>query len=142
MFRVRTSTLPLHGPKKPKSTHKTSEIVALVYLNTKQTQTCALQVLVDTGASASIIICEHCTKLKMKSSPTTMWTTKAGTSTTTRKACLKCVLQEFNPTKENSLACHIDDTATACTSQYDMILGRNLLEALGSIINFHNHTMM
>ncbi len=44
----------------------------------------ALRVLVDTGASASVIIGKHCTKLIMKSSPTTMWSTKAGTFTTTR----------------------------------------------------------
>ena len=78
----------LHGPvkKKPKCT-QTKEIVALISLNTKQKQTHALRVLVDTGASASVIIGEyHCTKLKMKSSLTTTWSTKAGTFTTTRKA--------------------------------------------------------
>ena len=134
----------LHGPvkKKPKCTHKTTEIVAIIYLNTKQTQTRALRVLVDTGASASVIIGEHCTKLKMKSSPTTTWNTKAGTFTTTRKARLRFVLPEFNPTKEISWACHVDDNATARTSQYDLILGRDLLEALGLIINFHDQTMM
>ena len=127
--------------KKPKCAHKTTEIVALIYLNTKETQTRALRVLVDTGASASVIIGEHCTKLKMKPSPITTWTTKAGTFTTTRKARLKFFLPEFHQTKEISWACHVDDTATARTSQYDMILGRDLLEALGLIINFHDHTM-
>ena len=127
--------------KKPKCTHKTTEIVALIYLNTKQTQTRVLRVLVDTGASASVIIGEHCRKLKMKPSPTTTWTTKAGTFTTTRKARLKFILPEFNQTKEISWACHVDDNATASNSQYDMILGRDLLETLGLIINFHDHTM-
>jgi hypothetical protein len=127
--------------KKPKCRHKTTKIVAIIYLNTKQTQTRALRVLVDTGASASVIIGEHCTKLKMKASPTTTWNTKAGTFTTTRKARLRFVLPEFNPTKEVSWACHVDDNATARTSQYDLILGRNLLEALGLIINFHDQTM-
>ena len=59
------------------------EIVALIYINTKQTQTRVLQVLLDTGASSSVILGEHCTKLKMKAAPTTTWTTKAGTFTTT-----------------------------------------------------------
>ena len=60
------------------------EIVALVYINTQQTQTRVLRVLVDTGgARASIILGKHCTKLKMKAAPTTTCTTKAGTFHTT-----------------------------------------------------------
>ncbi len=35
----------------------------------------------------------------------------------------------------------MDDTATASNSQYDMILGQDLLETLGIIINFNDHTM-
>ena len=35
----------------------------------------------------------------------------------------------------------MDDTATASNSQYDMILGRDLLETLGIIINFNDHMM-
>ena len=66
--------------------HKITEIVAIIYLNTKQTQGHVyLRVLVDTGASASVILGEHCTKLKMKAAPITTWTTKAGTFTTTEK---------------------------------------------------------
>jgi transposase InsO family protein len=127
--------------KKPKCTHKTTEIVALIYLNTKKTQTRALRVLVDTGASASVIIGEHCTKLKIKTTPTTTWSTKAGTFTTNKRARLQFVLPEFHQTKEITWTCHVDDTAVATTSQYDMILGRDLLEALGLIINFYDHTM-
>ena len=54
---------------------------------------------------------------------------------------MQFVLPEFHQTKEITLACHVDDTAVATTSQYDMILGRDLLEALGLIINFYDHTM-
>jgi hypothetical protein len=78
----------------------------------------------------------------MKSATTTMWTTKAGTFTTTRNTHLKFLQPEFNQSKIITWACHVDDTATASGSQYDMILGRDLLEALGSIINFNDHTMM
>ena len=80
----------------------------------------------------------------MKAAPTTTWTTKAGTFTTIRKAQLKFLLPEFNQSKIISWACHVDDTATARNSQYDMILGpEDLLETLGTIIiNFNDHTMM
>ena len=77
----------------------------------------------------------------MKTAPTTVWTTKAGTLTTTRKAQLKFLLPEFNQSKIISWACHVDDTATASNSQYNMILGRDLLETLGIIINFNDHTI-
>ena len=124
-----------------KQTHKTTEIVALIYINNKQTQTRVLRVLVDTGASASVILGKHFTKLKRKAAPTTTWTTKAGTVTTTRKAQLKFLSPEFNQSKIISWACHVDDTATASNSQYDMILGRDLLETLGLMINFNHHMM-
>ncbi len=98
--------------------------------------------LVDTGASASVVLGEHCTKLKMKSAPTTTWTTKAGTFTTTQKAQLKFILPKFSQSKTISWACcHMDDIATASNSQYNMILGRDLLETPGFIINFNGHTM-
>ena len=66
----------------------------------------------------------------------------AAESGTLLPARLRFVLAEFNKTKEISWACHIDENATACTSQYDLILGHDLLEALGLIINFHDQTMM
>ena len=77
----------------------------------------------------------------MKAAPTTTWTTKAGTFTTTWKAQLKFLLPEFNQSKIISWACHMDDTTMAINSQYDMILGRDLLDTLGIIINFNDHTM-
>ncbi len=111
-----------------KKTHKTTEIVVLIYINTKQTQTHVLRVLVDTGARALVILGKHCTKLIMKAVPTTMWTKRAGTSTTTQKAQWKFFLLEFNQNKIISWACHVDDTTTASNSQYNMILGQDLLD--------------
>ena len=126
MFRIRTRNLPSTWSSKERN-----QVHALIYLNTKQTQTRVLCVLIDTGASASVILGEHVKKLKMKPSPTTTWTTKAGTFTTTRKARMKFLLPEFNHSKIIAWACHVDDTATASNSSYDVILGRDLLEALG-----------
>ena len=54
-----------HVSKKRKETHKTTEVVALIYINVKQTQTRVLRVLVDTGASATVVLGEHCAKLKV-----------------------------------------------------------------------------
>jgi len=130
-----------HVSKKRKETHKTTEVVALIYINVKRTQTRVLRVLVDTGASATVVLGEHCTKLKTKSTSTTKWTTKAGTFTTNRKVKLKFLLPEFNQTKEISWTCHMDDATPANTTRYDMIIGRDLLQALGFIIDFHDHTM-
>ncbi len=129
--------------RRSQSAHTRLEIVAsaLIYLN-KKTQTRALQVLVDTCASASVILGEHCTKLKIKSSPTTTWSTKVGTFTTNKKARLQFVLPEFHQKRKLlGPVRHVDDTAVAKTSQYDTILGHDLFDALGLIINFCNHTM-
>ena len=127
--------------KKRKSTHKSTEVVAIIYLNVKRTQTRVLRVLIDTGASATVILGEHCSKLKLKSTAATTWTTKAGTFTTNRKVKLTFLLPEFNQSKEISWKCHVDDATKASTSRYDMIIGRDLLQALGFIIDFNDHTM-
>ena len=130
-----------HVSKKRKETHKATEVVALIYINVKRTQTRVLRVLVDTGASATVVLGEHCAKLKTKSTSTTKWTTKAGTFTTNHKVKLKFLLPEFNQTKEISWTCHMDNATPANTTRYNMIIGRDLLQALGFIIDFHDHTM-
>ena len=89
-----------HVRKRRKETHKTTEVVALIYLNVKQTQTRVLRVLVNTGASATVVLGERCAKLKSKATSTTMWTTKAGTFTTNHKVKLKFLLPEFNQSKK------------------------------------------
>jgi predicted ribosome-associated RNA-binding protein Tma20 len=65
-------TIHAHSKKKAKKMHTSTEVVGLIYLNSKSTQTRAIRVLVDTGASATVIIGEHCMKLKLKrTEPTT-----------------------------------------------------------------------
>jgi predicted aspartyl protease len=134
-------TIHAHSKKKAKKMHTSTAVVGLIYLNSKSTQTRAIRVLVDTGASATVIIGDHCRKLKLKRTEPTTWTTKAGKFTTNKKVTLKFLLPEFNSTKVISWSCHIDESATSSASRYDMIIGRDLLQEIGFIIDFNDYTM-
>ncbi len=58
---------------------------------------------------------------------------------TARKTQLKFLTPEFNII---SWVCHVDYMANASSSQYNMILGQDLLQALGLIlVIFNDHTM-
>ncbi len=75
-----------------------------------------------------------------KTTSATTWTTKAGTFTATScKVKLKLLSPEFNQTKEMiSWTCHVDDATPTSTTCYGMII---VLQAVGSIIDFNDHTM-
>jgi len=54
-----------------------------------------IKVLLDSGASATIITKEHVKKLRLNKSSRTTWTTKAGDFTTNATCKLKFSLPEF-----------------------------------------------
>ena len=57
-----------------------------------------------------------------------MWETQAGKFTTSRKVNLDFFLPEFSATKIMKWKCHVDEYTKG---RYYMILGRDLLTALG-----------
>ena len=78
-------------------------------------------------------------KLKEKSTETTTWETQSGKFTTSKKANIDFCLPEFSATKIVSWKCHLDKKTN---SRYDMILGRDLLSALGLDLNFSQNLII
>jgi hypothetical protein len=64
----------------------------------------------------------------------TIWKTNAGMYTTKYEVPLNFTLPEFAPSKEIEFTLAVDDTEKS--SKYDMIIGRDLLQALGMDILF------
>ena len=71
--------------------------------------------------------------LKVKSTGTTTWKNQEGKFTTSNKENVDFCLPEFIATKKVSWKFHVYKQTN---SRYDMILGRNLLTALGLDLKF------
>ena len=95
------------------------------------------RVLVDTGCSRSLVKLAKLPeglfqdKRQVKE---TIWKTNAGMYTTKYEVPLNFTLPEFAPSKEIEFTLAVDDTEKS--SKYDMIIGRDLLQALGMDILF------
>ena len=97
-----------------------------------------LRILLDSGASASIINSSYVLRNELqKNNDTHEWTTMAGTFKTTRLAEIKLKLPELSDTAEINVKCHV----TKQKSKYDLILGREILRELGITLNFNNNTI-
>ena len=98
-----------------------------------------VKILLDSGASASIIHSSYVGKndFSNKNKKTT-WKTLAGDFTTTRMANINLKLPELNPTAEINVNCHV----TKNESNYDLILGREVISELGLTLNFSRKTII
>ena len=91
-----------------------------------------LKVLLDTGASSTIINSKFVSKLRQKSDATTEWGTAAGTFITNNKCKLEFTLPEMHDRRLIHWECHVTKQAF----NYDMIIGRDLLTELGMEFSF------
>ena len=78
-----------------------------------------VKILLDSGASQSIIKKQFVKKRKQVKEPTTQWTTAAGTFTTNSKCKVEFNLNEFSEKKLVDWKVHVAESLGA----YDMIIG-------------------
>ena len=96
-----------------------------------------LCILLDSGASASIIHSSYVLRNELRRNDVTNeWSTMAGTFKTTRLAEIKLKFPELSDSAEINVNCHV----TKQKSNYDLILGREILRKLGINLNFLNNT--
>jgi DNA gyrase/topoisomerase IV subunit A len=112
---------------KPKNTklakisHPTSELVVSLNVNHEEH---LLRALADTGASSSIILEAHTSKLFIKNNDDnkTTWSTMGGQFITDKTGLVTFSLPEFNLKKQISWVFHVDDRSES-SSTYDTIIG-------------------
>jgi Retroviral aspartyl protease len=96
-----------------------------------------LRILLDTGASATIILKDSIWGLNgpvLKEKPTT-WNTDGGQFVMNLQREVQFMLPEFSTSKVIQWVCHEDSKTLHKNAQYDMIIGADLLSELGVDIN-------
>ena len=98
-----------------------------------------IKVLLDSGASESLVTAEHVKKLRARGSKTkpTTWTTPAGEMTTQSKVKVQFTLPELQENKLIEWNVHVVDNMGA----YDMIIGRDIMSFLGIDIRFSDQVV-
>ena len=96
-----------------------------------------IKILLDTGASGSIVHYSSVKKLRQKLNKTTEWGTAAGSFTTNKICKLQFTLPELHEKRLINWDFHV----TRQSFNYDMIIGRDLLTELGLEFSFKKQTI-
>ena len=117
--------------KKTKTSHYSPEVV--VEIEDRKGKIVPIRALLDTGTTATILLRNFVRKGRAKgyAGKPTKWNTMGGNFVTKRKALVDFRLPEFDPKKKVTYIVHVDERTDAKTSQFDMIIGMDLLTELG-----------
>ena len=127
----------------PRKKAKTKDLKPIVFVRFNprlgKAKPVTLKCLMDTGASGSLVAKRHATKLRLKKldGNKAVWTTPAGNLKTTHKCNSTFVLPEFFRDRVIEWDLHVSDDLGA----YDMIIGRDILSALGIRFDFTSMVM-
>lgn len=125
--------------KRVKRAHGATELVAQV--RDRYNEVVPLRVLLDSGTSASIVLEKFVRPSDVQRTKAVRWKTMGGTFLTQKKAIMKFKLPEFSETKTITWAMHVDELKDASQVQYDMIIGTDLMEAIGIDLRFSTNTI-
>ena len=93
-----------------------------------------VKILLDSGASGSIVKEQLVSRFKKVPSENCTWRTMAGSFTTTSKCVVEFTLPELNPTAKIKQKLHV----VPKMSKYDIILGRDVMQNLGINLDFED----
>ena len=95
-----------------------------------------MRVLFDTGSTSTIVLGKFAKALDPPTKNPVKWSTMGGQFCTRRTASIKLKLPEFTTNKTITWTAHVDETTDAKSSMFDLIIGIDLMEALGIDISF------
>ena len=104
----------------------------------RKARTKTLKILMDSGASQTILVSSMAEGLRTKKAPTVNWKTAAGIFQTNRTAKIYFTLPEFYEGKLIEWKVHL---FPATNNNYEMIIGRDLLTELGIEFSFSKQIM-
>ena len=90
--------------------------------------------LLDSGCSSSIMGAKLAQKLRKKKAVSTEWQTAAGTLKTTGTCNLRMQMPQISGTMTVEQTVHLTDEPIS--PRYDMVIGRDLMEELGIMLDF------
>ena len=133
------STLRRHLIAPPNKRQKQSiELVPIVFglLRTSDCTT-PLKILLDSGASSTLIKASKTQLLKKIQTESTKWTTSSGSFHTTYKVEVNIALPELSNNRTICTQVHV----TPKLNEFDMIIGHDLLSELGITLNFKTNSI-
>ena len=125
------------GPRSQKQRKKDTLPVLVGKLQTKlgrKKNPQRIVILLDSGASASIMKESFAKKLRTKNDEHTSWTTAAGKLRTSQKCQTRFELPEVSNTMVIQTPIHL----TKHLDRYDMIMGRDMMKELGIKLDFEH----
>ena len=142
MKRKLPGTLRSHPSNLNKKQKSSASLVPIVFADLKLVNSTkpstVIKVLLDSGASATLIKANWLSNLHQTSNnETTCWTTSAGTFKTKYKAIAQTIFTELHESKTITCNEHVAPNLGA----YDMIIGREILKELGLILNVKDETI-
>ena len=96
-----------------------------------------VKILLDSGASGSIVAEQFVSHFKHVPSKTCTWETMAGSFRTTSKCVVEIILPELNPTAKIRQKLHV----VPKMSKYDILLGRDVMQQLGISLDFEDQVI-
>jgi transposase InsO family protein len=119
----------------------TPECKIVVHIVTKtKNQQKSIVALLDSGTSGTLISQSAIPDEVTRSTTTAVkWKTKTGVFTTTRKAAVEFKLPAFSVHKIMTHEAHVVDKVS---DNYDMILGRDVMTAMGIVLDFANENIV
>ena len=132
-----TSVFKSRTKKKKKNGHLTTEIVGEIV--NRDHEVTPIRCLLDTGTTSTIILKPFVNKMSRFKHESTKWRTMGGTFKTRRKAQIELKFPEFSHNKTVTWIAHVDETTKKDTSQYDMIIGTDLMSELQVKIDYETH---
>ena len=127
---------------RPKKRQKTQDLRPVVYVRFNarkgKPKPVTLVALLDSGASSTLITEKYAKKLKLKqTNKGNVWTTPAGNLKTSKSCRTQITIPEFYDNRLIEWEFHV----TKSMGAYDMIIGRDMLDDLGFILNFDEHVV-
>ena len=120
--------------KKPKIDHMSTEVVGQMV--DVRDEILPVRVLLDTGSTSTIVLRKFAKALDPPTKNHVKWSTMGGQFCTRRTASIKLKLPEFTTNKTITWTAHVDETTDAKSAMFDLIIGIDLMEALGIDISF------
>jgi hypothetical protein len=127
------STAEILRPKKRTKVEELSTIT-LAYMKNKRPdqadQKQKLRVLFDSGCGTTLINKRFVSHWKKTESKSTKWSTKGGSFKTKRRCAIEFTLPAFHENRKITCSAYVDESHHE-SSNYDMIIGRDLLHSQG-----------
>jgi RNase H-like domain found in reverse transcriptase/Reverse transcriptase (RNA-dependent DNA polymerase)/Integrase zinc binding domain len=128
-----------HDSKKQKTSHLSTEVVG--QFCDSRGNIFPMRVLFDTGSTSTIVLRKFAKNILPQATKTVQWNTMGGQFNTTRKAPINLKLPEFSTNKTITWIAHVDETTNQNKAMFDLIIGLDLMEALGIAISFRDNTI-